>query len=299
MLRFLGVALCLSPVLPLVLGLTGGLHPIGDSFAVFRWHFAVLTGLGALVLFTMSWKWLKGVAAVWFGVAILFGTGVLWAGLEHRVSEDAKYSLYQKNLSFRLADRQALVDDILEQSPDFVTLQEVNDANTEVLAALSEQYQSQYTCEFMWVGSVSVASRWPIVDGSERCTERLGAVAIQVATPDGSLWLVSVHLHWPYPHSQAQQIERLRPFLNGLEGKIVVGGDFNMVPWSHAMHSLQDLTETERAGAVNYTYSLFEGLLKLPIDHVLVPVGDGQTANTQLRPLLGSDHMGVLARFKL
>ncbi|MBS9718590.1 endonuclease/exonuclease/phosphatase family protein [Pseudohalocynthiibacter aestuariivivens] len=299
MLRFLGVALCLSPVLPLVLGLTGGLHPIGDSFAVFRWHFAVLTGLGALILFTMSWKWLKGVAAVWFGVAIFFGTGVLWAGLEHRVSEEAKYSLYQKNLSFRLADKQAVVSDILQHNPDFVTLQEVNEANTEVLSALAGQYQSQLTCGFLWVGAVSVASRWPMVEGSERCIERLGAVAIQVITADGPLWLVSVHLHWPYPHTQARQIERLRPFLNGLDGRVVVGGDFNMVPWSYAMHSLLDLTETERAGAVSYTYSLFNGFLELPIDHVLVPATEGQETRTQLRPLLGSDHMGILARFKL
>ena len=37
-------------------------------------------------------------------------------------------------------------------------------------------------------------------------------------------------------------------------------------------------------------------LLRLPVDHVLVPGGRGVSA---LRPLLGSDHFGVLLRFDL
>lgn len=120
---------------------------------------------------------------------------------------------------------------------------------------------------------------------------------MQVETPDGPVWVVSLHLHWPYPMGQAAQVRALLPELAALKGPVVLGGDFNMVPWSHSIRAIAAATNTRRIGAVQYTLPL-KGLYTLPIDHLLVPQTP-QAASTEKRPLLGSDHYGVLARFSI
>jgi len=74
------------------------------------------------------------------------------------------------------------------------------------------------------------------------------------------------------------------------DGKAVLGGDFNMVTWSHTMRRIERVSGTKRIGAVWNTISL-KGL-PLPIDYVLA----SGTGSSERRPLLGSDHHGLVAR---
>ena len=90
-------------------------------------------------------------------------------------------------------------------------------------------------------------------------------------------------------HGQAEQLARILPVLANLEEPMLVAGDLNMVPWSHALRTLSRATGTNRAGAVFPTFRKLGA--PLPIDHVYAP-GGGQATP---RPLLGSDHNGVLA----
>ncbi len=90
----------------------------------------------------------------------------------------------------------------------------------------------------------------------------------------------------------------LLPALASVARPVLVGGDFNMVPWSHTLARFAQATGTERAGSILYTLPLAGGWVALPIDHVLVPRGMGRSGTRRL-PLLGSDHHGVLAGFAL
>ncbi len=118
---------------------------------------------------------------------------------------------------------------------------------------------------------------------------------MQVEGPQGRLWLVSIHLHWPWPYRQAAQLATLVPMIEGLDGPTVIAGDFNMVRWSTALGALRTAGRVRNAGPVRGTYPQFGPLLVLPIDHVLAP-GGGTVA---LRPLLGSDHLGLVAEVGL
>jgi len=273
----------------------GALHPLGDSLAVFRGVLAIVGAVAVLVLLLQR-RWMLAVLGA--GLVLWSAYTVVMPRFEFSAALDAPYALYQKNMSFRMPDTGPLAADILQQAPDFVTLEEVDRENIALLAALQPDYPAQAFCPFMNVGGVAVASRWPKVRGSDVCLQGQGMVAMQVETPDGPLWLVALHLHWPFPHRQAEQVRQLETALKALEGPVVLGGDFNMVPWSHTMHAITAATRTRRIGAPKYTFPLFDGLYTLPIDHVLVNA-NARPAETWRRPQLGSDHYGVLARFYL
>ena len=143
---------------------------------------------------------------------------------------------------------------------------------------------------------LALASRFPPVPDSRICQAEDGLLAVQVITPEGPVWLVSIHLHWPYPIDQAAQVKRIVPVLEKLTGPVILAGDFNMVPWSYTMTRIEDATRTQRVGRTNGTF-LLEDRMMLPIDHVLVPSACGGDVSTL--DLLGSDHHGVLASLSL
>jgi endonuclease/exonuclease/phosphatase (EEP) superfamily protein YafD len=130
---------------------------------------------------------------------------------------------------------------------------------------------------------------------------------MQAETPDGPLWVASLHLHWPFPFQQPEQVNHLLPILEALEGPVLLGGDFNMVPWSHAVDALAQATTTQMSGYAGGTFApsyhrkgqnLFAWMPHLPIDHILVPK-DGAPIALQRRERFGSDHHGLLASFVL
>lgn len=278
----------------LLLGSTpGSLHPLADSLAVFRFHIAWFALAGGVILLLQGWR-RSGLAA---GALALTAVGAIWwSYFPQTPTKPLTYSLYQKNLSYRLGDAADIIADMRASQADFITLQEVTTRNTEILAGLSPDYSSQALCKFRSVGGVAVASRFPKTDMPPVCHEQFGIVALQVTTPDGPVWLTSLHLPWPFPYNQAEYVEKIAPILKQLNGPVILGGDFNMVPWSYTMTQIETATRARRVGVTNGTFNL-ENTIMIPIDHVLAPtncIGEVSTLD-----LLGSDHHGVLARFSL
>lgn len=283
----LAIAAALS-LLALLGGFLGGLHPVGDSLAVFRPQLALIAGvMGGLLLIARS----RALAALTLAVAV--GAGVTLGTAAYGPQASAGYSLYQKNMSFRNPDWSAVAADIRDVQPDFVTLQEVSTRNRPMLGDLKGSYPAAQYCDFATVGGTAVLSRFAAVPGSERCTPGLSAV--KVVTPDGELWLISIHLHWPWPYGQAEHVAELRKVLSDMPGPKIIAGDFNMVPWSNVLEGLRSNAGGVWEGPTHNTLRLLRGLISIPIDHVLTPLG----GNAEVRPQLGSDHEGLLVRFPL
>lgn len=282
-------------VAALVGGYLGALHPVGDSLAVFRlWIAVAVLGAGA-VLLALRDRWagiyFVGLAAVaGFGPALaLAGPGEPVAGLER------PYAIYQKNLLYAARDTAAILAEIGALAPDFITLQEVAAANRdEIFDRLPEEYERRI-CQFAAVGAVALAARHPIREGSFLCIEGLGLVAAQVEVPgEGAVWLVSIHLHWPWPRSQPEQVSQILPLLARMEGPVLIGGDFNMVRWSHVMAEMAQASRSRPVAQGRATFELRPGL-GLEIDHILLP--RGREAAVERLEFLGSDHRGLIARF--
>jgi endonuclease/exonuclease/phosphatase (EEP) superfamily protein YafD len=284
-LRGLAVLVIVVLVLLLAAGYTGALHPAGDSFAVFRPQLAALLALtvpAALALRARRW------AALGAGLAGIAGLPILLAAVMPPAAGQG-LRLYQKNLLYINDDLAALAADIRAADPAILTLQEVSDASHPLLASLTDFLPHQMHCPFKAVGGTAIATRLPPTPAAQICQP--GLSAMQVAGPDGPLWIVSIHLHWPWPFAQAAQVDALIPVLQGLEGPVVMAGDFNMVPWSQTLHRFATASRSRLAGPVRGTWPGFGPLATLPIDHVMGPAGGTIT----LRPRAGSDHHGLLA----
>ena len=272
----------------------GAMHPAGDALAVIRLQLSAAE-LGAGVLLTVMrvrWGWVLAAGALAVLGVTLGPLTPLGAAASSAVSG---VTVYQKNLLFRLSDSAPLIADIRAVAPDVLTLQEVSHANRAILAELGTDFPSQQFCRFGTVGGVAVASRWPLIPDTGICQRNDGLVAMQVQTPNGPLWLVSIHLHWPWPRdqaAQAAQVAQLLPTLEKLDGPVIVGGDFNMVPWGSSVQRIAAATGTTRQGGIYSSFPRFAPWGPLPIDHVLTP----GVATIELRPLLGSDHRGLVAR---
>ena len=292
MIRIVLRSLLALGLLLLALSFAGALHAAGDALAVFRLQIALGCLIAATALAFMQDRagWLGAIAAL---AAML---PVLWA-VNGPQDDPGAVTMYQKNMRFRPRDLGPLIDDISATNPDVLTLQEVTPENAELLAAIKDAMPTQLICPFVGVGAVALATRWPLIAGSAICNKGQGLAALQAIGPQGPVWLVSVHLHWPWPNGQASQLDHLMPVLQALDGPVLIGGDFNMVPWSYTLERVIDATDTERIGRAFNSLPRFSPLAPLAIDHILVP--SGTTGRTERRPLLGSDHFGILARMSL
>lgn len=271
----------------------GGVHQIGDTLAVGRPHLILVILLAATSLFILRVQIFPTFALI---CALIAGGPIATGILQTPVENVGEFTLYQKNLLFRAWPRYPLTDDIIDSGAEFVTLQEVSEHNSKFMAPLFDTYPSKLICEFTAVGAVAVLTKYPVISGSEHCGGANGYAAFQVTLPDGRpLWVVSVHLYWPYPSGQGAQVQHILDWLQKLEGDVLLAGDFNMVPWGYSVREISKCSNGHRAGPILKTFDRFKFWLPLAIDHVILP--NGATGGAGTRPKLGSDHLGVISHF--
>ncbi len=273
----------------------GSVHPVGDSVAVFRLQIAVLILVGAVLLWLTGGRWLAVAAALAGAVAavpIAYGFSSSSAG------DEGSYVFYQKNLLKKEKPRWLQTTEILSVEPDIVTLQEISQHSLIYLRSLFDSFEHRLICGEGKETSIGILSRFPMIEGTEFCPEDLPMAAVRARLPDGSTpWIVSLHLNWPYPASQRQQAEGIAAWLQQLDATVLIGGDFNMVPWGSSVKLLAQASGTRQVGPYFGTFPKSGGLLPLPIDHILLP--PEMDARVEPRAPYGSDHMGVVARFGL
>jgi endonuclease/exonuclease/phosphatase (EEP) superfamily protein YafD len=280
-----------AAIVALAGGYLGWLHPMGDSLSVGR-------GIAAAAILVLaviaSFSGLRMAAFVSTLLALLTGGQVLlayaWPGLPGR------YEVYQKNMLFRNAELPALEADIRAADAQIVTLQEVSEPNLAMLTALRDLYPYQHSCPGNRVGGTAILTRLTPVPDTAFCGPGLAAMQV-VAGAEGQdrFWLVSVHLHWPWPYAQADHVAMLLPILDKLQGPVVMAGDFNMVRWAHSVKQMSEIVEARPAGPTFGSYVGLSETFPLPIDHVFAPRG----GRVSQRPAAGSDHLGLLARVEI
>jgi endonuclease/exonuclease/phosphatase (EEP) superfamily protein YafD len=287
----IGVALGIA-VTSLAGGYLGWLHPVGDSLAVGR-------GIAAVAILVVavfaSFAGLRMAAFVSMLLALLTGGQVLlaysWPGLP------GSYSVYQKNMLYRNSDLAALAADIRAADAQIVTLQEVSEPNQALLESMKDIYPHQKRCPGRTVGGTAILTRLTPVPGTAFCGPGLAAmqvVAGPVDNPD-RFWIVSVHLQWPWPYSQAEHVDILLPILDRLQGPAIMAGDFNMVRWANSVTRMAEILEIRPAGPTFGSYIGLGEVFHPPVDHVFAPEG----GRVVPRGALGSDHLGLLAEVSI
>ena len=270
----------------------GGLWPPGDSLAVGRLHLGA-AGLGLALLLRRRGGLVLGAVCLWSLAQTLW----LWRPVDGGGPVAADLVLYQKNMLFRNPTPEALVAEIAASGADLVALQETDPALLPVLAALAPTYPHQVECHHGANIGVAILSRRPFVEGSLRCPRVFGYVEAAIDTPAGPLRIVSLHLPWPWPRDQARAVPVIAGLLAEKSGPVIVAGDLNMVPWGASVAAIEAAAGGARVGGYGTTFPGFSPLVPLPIDHVILP--EGVRGQAERRPLVGSDHHGLLVRIDL
>lgn len=295
--------LALLAAVTLALGALGGLAAPLDTLALLRVPSAVVL-LGTAFVFGGAVR----LASLVFALVML---ATCWKG--HRQGEpSADLILYQKNVFHQNESPHALVADIIASDADVLTLQELSYETAIVKTELSGSYPHVHACTYRgW--EIAVMSRLPFTGTGALCSQSRGLAAVEVLTVQGPVWVASTHIPWPWPFDGWDSGREFAELLAGLSGPIVVAGDFNTVPWAATVTRLARAAGAKVLGPVrgslrvdpvrmvrgNDMTGAFDAALgplavPLPIDHVLAPGGQ-----RSLRPGLGSDHRGVLARIVL
>ncbi len=271
-------------------GFLGAYHPAGDSLAVFR-----LYAMAALVFAMFGFALWRQKALTILSLAIV-GYGV-YSLRDQFITPDPAigYTLLQHNNRFS-NDARDLVDYAQSNLPDIITLQEITTGAIPQLAALRKDYPYQVICPFAAVGGVAILSRFRFANPpGQGCEEGSGMVSARVEMPFGDVTVVSLHLNWPWPYDQSRQLPQILAGMKALARPVLIGGDFNMVPWAEPVLRIGKASDARVIGGLRFTKSIVGGAVQLPIDHVISPLG--WPASARRGPQLGSDHYSVIARF--
>lgn len=260
-------------------GFLPDVHRSAISIALLR----PLTGLMCFLGVIAERRWAKLTFAV---VGLIALGSVALHALPGKPGEDLR--IYSKNLLDANTEMVAIAEDIRGAGADIVMLQELVEENAHILALLSETFPHQHVCRYSGKKRIAVLSRAPMTN--ERvCSQNRSMAGARIEVAGKPVWIVSVHVPYPWPAGTPETVAELRGMLEALEGSVVVSGDFNAFPWTGRVQDIVRATNTKLAGPMRRSYVLFG--LPLPIDHVLAPGG----GRTKLRPRLGSDHWGLLA----
>lgn len=289
--------------------------PLADSVGHFRLHLIALLGLGAVVLALLGRRRAGMSALLLAGPAALFGLAPAfpdWGGAAEAAGERPEViSIAQFNLNYANRAPDQVVDWIRAHRPEVVTLQEVSRRNETILAQLRADYPHQTSCPFAAAGRVAVLSRLPPAPGRSRfCANGLGYVWLRVMKAGRAVSVGSLHLFWPYPHPQGAQLDRLEAAFAETPRPVLLGGDFNAAPWSHAADRVARGIGAPLLGGLRFTIDApLAVVLRLPLLEAAPPLAmaiDHIAADPAFAPIaaatgpkLGSDHRPVLARLRL
>lgn len=199
------------------------------------------------------------------------------------------------NLLFRNDQIRRIADYVTRQDPDILMLQEISPTNRGVLDLLP-QYPYRQSCSLSEAMATMVLSkREPSAQG---CLAKGEVAWMELVLNGEPLRAASVHLHWPWPFGQWKQVDKIREEIAAWEPgqPVIMGGDFNAVPWSRAVRDMEAITGSKVVPGFRITIYGYKTPLKLPlflpIDQVLMPA-DATLRNATTGPELGSDHRPV------
>lgn len=206
--------------------------------------------------------------------------------------------LYTANLWVWNRDAGAIRASVADSAADVVVLIETPVPMLDDLDRLlpSQPYRVVETGGAYAVDGTVIASRWPV-----RKVEARGGmnhVAAVVETPLGPVTVFAVHLTRPWPYQfqwgQISQVMALEASMQGLEGQVVMAGDFNSV--SSARIGRQIRGEMGLIPAPGWPGTWPEALpspLGITIDQVYRSP-DLALVGRELGPPTGSDHRPVV-----
>ena len=213
------------------------------------------------------------------------------------------------------ADLNALAAVINQQSPDFVLLQEVDVYTNRTGKDVHQAKDLAQLTHMNWhftkaidrdggAYGDAVLSKHEIIEKKNYhmsvaptlTGENRSVCMIKVKVKDIDLYVASTHLdHLASEDSRIFQAEQLKDIVKGIDGRLVVGGDFNATPESKTISIVKQFLNTGYKSEKLYTWSV-DNPNKM-IDYVMYKPLDGfiQRNYMVVKNTKASDHMPVIS----
>jgi endonuclease/exonuclease/phosphatase (EEP) superfamily protein YafD len=209
------------------------------------------------------------------------------------------------NVSYRQFSVRRLLEIIGETNPDVIVLQELTPYAAEVLADLDTSFTHHLKFPADGPYGIALWSRFELEDAQLFALGRLPAIEARVRAPQGTFTVFGVHLNSPMTPRRAaardQQLRALAERGRGVDGPLLVAGDFNLTPYSPRFTDWlaeSGLTDTRRGRTLRASWPTLLPLAGIPIDHVAVS-SEFEILTHRRLPDFGSDHYGVLVELAL
>lgn len=185
-----------------------------------------------------------------------------------------------------------LVDAILADPPDVALIMETPGIEGQ-LDRLAEILPYRAGCENTDTCDISLHSRYPfeevrVIDLMPLGRERL--VVGQVSVDGQRVTIVGIHLSKPYyDNIAANELYGIHGLLRGIEGPLVLAGDFNAASWSGPVSRVGRSHRLIPGPWQPATWPVRLGPLGVPIDNVFTR-GTAQLISLEAGDALGSNH---------
>ncbi|OEO30287.1 hypothetical protein VW23_022095 [Devosia insulae DS-56] len=152
-------------------------------------------------------------------------------------------------------------------------------------------------------GGVVILSRTPLADITVQSMS--GAWQNRLVTANTTIGgqklnIVAAHLVKPYfDEFAAEEVARLGAVIGGLEGPLVLAGDFNASAWSESLDGLMHRQSLLPGSSYPATWPVRLGPVGVPIDNVFTRAPLVITEVNALGDSMGSNHRGLLAEIRL
>lgn len=220
-------------------------------------------------------------------------------------------------MTFNVSNTNRRSDDVMAwlatRPADVIALEEVPPGMASRLESVRDVYRHQFTIEpgerlnaAIYAGNETLAllSIHPITAKGVVRPSGQGKLSLlaKIAPPGAEHpWLVVVHPSNPVrPAGLAARdsyLLDLAGLISGLEGPVIVAGDFNVTPYAPTFRQFLGASRTSTSRGFPATWPSMLGALGIPIDHVLVR--EARLANLEAFASIGSDHRVLKAEILL
>jgi endonuclease/exonuclease/phosphatase (EEP) superfamily protein YafD len=199
---------------------------------------------------------------------------------------------------------QQVLDLISKESPDVVTLQELDDVWLEDLKPLHETYPYHRVIKMNYRERLAMYSRLPIITSREKSfgSFRIPALIATVDVKDHPLVVYTTHLTSPSTiwdaRARNQALLQLAQEIHLIKEPVILLGDMNISPWSPYFYDLlrtSGLKDSRDGFGIQASWPTFAPLFLIPVDHCLV-YPSIQVLDRRIGPQVGSDHYPVLIK---
>lgn len=299
---------------------------LGSALAILRWPLILLGGL----LWWQRPVWRKQrlfgavmiVMGLWLGESLYRGFRYMnWSSYE---STGVELTISTYNVFFKNGYKQNIIQEIREEDPDIVILQEYTSSwQTALSASLFKRYPHRHLNPRKGPYGGAILSKYPIVEKDQILVGEYKVIAqiTELNVRGKPLHLINVHLSSPAAAVEKpqkffsyflanykvrkSQWTRLQTVLSDIpdDEAIIIGGDFNTMRWEPLYRDIrfdyQDLFRKEGSG----WRATFPNVSSVPFPLITLDylMYKGAIKGNKARVLSGSsaDHLGVWGKFEM